>query len=55
MFGSVGHVTLWLNRQRMEGQTQMFWWTSSATDNNWFRKSFKINGKSFNNIKVQIL
>lgn len=38
-FGSVGHVMLWLIGQRMEDQTQMFWWTSSATDNNWFRKT----------------
>lgn len=54
-FDSVGHDTLRLMGLRTEGQTQMLWWMSSATGSNWFGESPKINGKSINNMRVQII
>lgn len=35
-------------------RTQMLRWMSSATDN-WFRESPKIDGKSFNDMRLQII
>lgn len=53
-FDSIGCDRLQLIGLRMEGQMQMLWWTSSATDN-WFREIPKMDGKSFNNMRVQII